>query len=190
MLAPNRPCFRGRGIGGDVDQDIILRDGTVADAAALSALVTPLARHLLDADTGATAHAFLASLAPASFAERLASKAFAHYLVEDGSGLCGMIAIREDSHIHHLFVSRGTRRRGIARQLWDHALRVHGRREYTVNSSEVAVPVYERFGFVAKAAPQTVKGVRFVLMERPRLVKPVIHKQYLNAALSDSRSGQ
>ncbi len=167
--------------GEHVDQDITLRDATVADADALSTLVTPLARHLLDADTGASASAFLASLTPSSFAERLASRDFAHYVVVDANGLCGMIAMREDSHIHHLFVSRGTRRRGIARLLWEHALRIHGRREYTVNSSEIAVPVYERFGFVAKAAPQTVKGVRFVLMERPRLVKPVIQKQYLNA---------
>ena len=166
-----------------MDQDITLRDTNVADADALSALVTPLARHLLDADSGASAHAFLASLTPTSFAERLADKGFAHYLAEDADALAGMIAIRGDSHIHHLFVSRSTRRRGIARLLWEHALRVHGRREYTVNSSEIAVPVYERFGFISKAAPQTVKGVRFVLMERPRLVPRVVQKQYLNDVL-------
>ena len=166
-----------------MDQDILLRDANSADAAALSALVTPLARHLLDADTGASAHAFLASLTPASFAERLADADFAHYVIEEGGLLAGMIAMRGGSHIHHLFVSRGTRRRGIARQLWEHALRIHGRREYTVNSSEIAVPVYERFGFVSKAAPQTVKGVRFVLMERPRLVQRVVQKQYLNDVL-------
>ncbi|MGE8279860.1 MAG: GNAT family N-acetyltransferase [Stenotrophomonas sp.] len=172
-----------------MDQDSILRNATAADAAALSALVTPLARHLLDADTGASAHAFLASLTPASFAERLADKEFAHYVVEEAGALTGMIAMRDDSHIHHLFVSRGTRRRGIARLLWEHALRIHGRREYTVNSSEIAVPVYERFGFICKAAPQTVKGVRFVLMERPRLVQRVVQKQYLNDVLTVGGKG-
>ena len=140
-----------------MDQDITVRDANVADAAALSALVTPLARHLLDADSGASAHAFLASLTPASFADRLVDKDFAHYVIEDAGSIIGMVAIRGDSHVHHLFVSRGSRQRGIARLLWEHALRVHGRREYTVNSSEIAVPVYERFGFVSKAAPQTVK---------------------------------
>ncbi|MGH8054092.1 MAG: GNAT family N-acetyltransferase [Stenotrophomonas sp.] len=160
-----------------------LRDATITDAAALSALVTPLARHLLDADTGASAHAFLATLTADSFAQRLGSPQFAHYLVEDNGQLCGMIAMRDGSHIHHLFVSRSTRHQGIARRLWEHALHAHGRCEYTVNSSEVAVPVYEKFGFVAKAAPQTVKGVRFVLMERPRLLRPAVQKQYLNALL-------
>lgn len=164
-----------------MDPNITLRDATAADAAALSALVTPLARHLLDAETGSSAHAFLATLTADAFAQRLTSAEFAHYVVTDGQALCGMIAMRDGSHIHHLFVSRGTRRRGVARLLWEHALRIHGRQPYTVNSSEVAVPVYERFGFIAKAAPQTVKGVRFVLMERPRLVKPVVQKQYLNA---------
>jgi GNAT superfamily N-acetyltransferase len=148
-----------------------LREATLADAAALSALVTPLARHLLDPTTGASAHSFLATLVPDSFAERLGSAQFAHYLIEDDNRLCGMIAMREGSHVHHLFVSRTARRRGIARQLWEHALRIHGRQVYTVNSSEIAVPVYEQFGFLAKAAPQTVKGVRFVPMERPRLVR-------------------
>ncbi len=158
----------GRAMQGEA----MLRDGRADDAEALSALVTPLARHLLDPRTGATAHSFLATLTVDGFAQRLGSAQFAHYLVEDGLHLCGMIAIREESHVHHLFVSRGTRRRGIARQLWEHALRVHGRREYTVNASEIAVPVYEKFGFIAKAAPQTVKGVRFVPMARPRLLRP------------------
>ncbi len=171
------------GHGGRGMQDITLRDGVAGDANALSALVTPLARHLLDADTGGNAHAFQASLTPACFAERLGSPHFAHYLAADDTGLCGMLAMREGSHIHHLFVARNAHRRGIARLLWEHALRIHGRREYTVNSSEIAVPVYERFGFVAKAAPQTVKGVRFVLMERPRLVPRVVQKQYLNGIL-------
>lgn len=167
-----------------MDAALMLRDAAPADAMPLSALVTPLARHLLDTDTGSSAHAFVSTLTPESFRLRLTSTQFAHYVVMDGDTLCGMIAMREGSHIHHLFVSPGTRKRGIARMLWEHALRIHGRQPYTVNSSELAVPVYERFGFVAKAAPQTVKGVRFVLMERPRLVKPVIQKQYLNAVLA------
>lgn len=166
-----------------MDSTSTLRDATAADAGALSALVTPLARHLLDAATGASAHTFLATLTPDSFAQRLASPQFAHYLLERDDQLCGMIAMRDGSHIHHLFVNRSTRHQGIARRLWEHALHVHGRRDYTVNSSEVAVPVYEKFGFAAKAAPQTVKGVRFVLMERPRLVRPVVQKQYLNELL-------
>lgn len=186
-MLPSTPLLPGALRGKYVDQDITLRDANLADAEALSALVTPLARHLLDADSGASAHAFLASLTPASFTDRLVDKEFAHYVIEDAGALVGMIAMRGDSHIHHLFVSRSSRQRGIARRLWEHALRIHGRREYTVNSSEIAVPVYERFGFVSKAAPQTVKGVRFVLMERPRLVPRVVQKQYLNAVLPGPR---
>lgn len=182
-MLPSTPLLPGACKGKDMEQDITLRDANVADAGALSALVTPLARHLLDADSGASAHAFLASLTPASFADRLVDKEFAHYVIEETGALVGMLAMRGDSHIHHLFVSRSARQRGIARRLWEHALRAHGRREYTVNSSEIAVPVYERFGFVSKAAPQTVKGVRFVLMERPRLVPRVVQKQYLNDVL-------
>lgn len=160
-------------VGGRAMQtEMTLRAARPDDASALSALVTPLAWHLLDAETAANAHAFLASLSVESFAERLRAAQFAHYLVEDDNQLCGMIAMRDGNHIHHLFVGRTKRRRGVARLLWEHALRTHGRQTYTVNSSVIAVPVYEKFGFAAKAAPQTVKGVRFVLMERPRLLRP------------------
>lgn len=145
----------------------------MADATAISVLVTPLARYLRDPDTGTQAHAFDATLHPESFAERLADPEFAHYVAEDGSGVIGMIAMRDGTHIHHLFVQRTTHKRGIARALWTQALRQFGRREYTVNSSVIAVPVYEKFGFIAKLPPQTVKGVRFVPMYRPRMVNRV-----------------
>src|SRR5690606_23902321 len=131
--APHRSGQRGR----SMDSNSMLRDATIADADALSALVTPLARHLLDADTGASAHTFLATLTPDSFSQRLASPQFVHYVVEGDGQLCGMIAMRDGSHIHHLFVSRNARHQGIARRLWEHALHANGRRDYTVNSSEV-----------------------------------------------------
>ena len=69
-MLPSTPLLPGALRGKYVDQDITLRDANLADAEALSALVTPLARHLLDADSGASAHAFLASLTPASFTVR------------------------------------------------------------------------------------------------------------------------
>jgi GNAT superfamily N-acetyltransferase len=144
-----------------------VREGHAGDAVALSDLVMPLARHLLDAGPGALsgAHPLLATLTAEGFAQRLLSPQYAHYVVEEDKRLCGMIATRDGHHVHHLFVSDATRRRGIARQLWEHALRRHGDRDYTVNSSEIAVPVYERFGFIASGPAQTVRGVRFVPME-------------------------
>ena len=156
-----------------MSETLVIRAASVADAEAISALVTPLARYLRDPDTGTQAHAFNATLTPESFAERLADTEFTHFVAEDAGSLVGMIAMRDGSHLHHLFVSRTALRRGIARQLWVQALRQFGRREYTVNSSVIAVPVYEKFGFVAKLPPQTVKGVRFVPMVRPRMVNKI-----------------
>ncbi|HBN53789.1 MAG TPA: hypothetical protein DD456_07075 [Stenotrophomonas sp.] len=145
-----------------------VREGHAGDAVALSDLVMPLARHLLDAGPGALsgAHPLLATLTAEGFAQRLLSPQYVHYVVEEDKRLCGMIATRDGYHVHHLFVRDATRRRGIARQLWEHALRRHGNRDYTVNSSEIAVPVYERFGFIASGPAQTARGVRFVPMER------------------------
>lgn len=147
---------------------ITVRDGHAGDAAALCGLVTPLARHLLDAGPGTApgTHPLLATFTAESFAQRLLSPQFAHYVAEQDNRLCGMIALRDGSHVQHLFVRDDTRRRGIARQLWEHALRLHGDRAYTVNSSEIAVPVYTRFGFIGSGPAQTANGVRFVPMQR------------------------
>lgn len=148
--------------------ETMVRAGHPGDAAALANLVTPLTRHLLDDGprTLSGAHPLLATLTAESFAQRLLSTQFAHYVVEEDNRLCGMIAIRDGNHVHHLFVHDDTRRRGIARQLWEHALRLHGNRAYTVNSSEIAVPVYARFGFISSGPARTANGVRFVPMER------------------------
>jgi predicted GNAT family N-acyltransferase len=58
---------------------------------------------------------------------------------------------------------------GIASTLWDIAKEAAasdgntGR--FTVNSSVNAVPIYERFGFVATGAVQVQNGIAFVPME-------------------------
>jgi hypothetical protein len=55
--------------------------------------------------------------------------------------------------------------RGIARALWEHGKSRSGSATFLVNSSLPAVPVYQRFGFVAKDGPQSANGLTFVPME-------------------------
>jgi GNAT superfamily N-acetyltransferase len=66
--------------------------------------------------------------------------------------LCA-IAGRDNSHVHHLFIGEPFQGRGTARALWQlakaEAIRAGNPGRFTVNSSVNAVPVCERFGFVA-----------------------------------------
>lgn len=141
-----------------------LRDATLDDAHAIGRLIAGLAHRVLDAGDASAMQAFLATLTPEATAARIASPAFRHVVAEDGSGLCGVIALRDGSHIHHLFVRADLHGRGIARSLWQHVRTASGRPRFTVRSSLSAEPVYARFGFVREAPPQTTNGLTYVPM--------------------------
>jgi GNAT superfamily N-acetyltransferase len=91
-----------------------------------------------------------------------------HVAVIDGE-LAGFVAVRERSHLYHLFVGRRWQRQGVARRLWDvarnAALAGGNPGIFTVNSSNNAVPVYESFGFVRTAPMQCLRGIQFNPMQ-------------------------
>lgn len=97
-------------------------------------------------------------------AERICGPTYRHYVAESDAGLSGFIALRDESHVYHLFVRTDLHRQGVARALWEYAKSCSSHRRFTVNSSLFAVAVYERFGFVATDIPQTKNGLAFVPM--------------------------
>ncbi|MBY0410514.1 MAG: GNAT family N-acetyltransferase [Burkholderiaceae bacterium] len=145
-----------------------IRQATTLDAVAVSCLVTELAHYFVADPASQQVGPFLAGLKASPYAERIASPNFIHYVAEDVRGPCGIIALRDHSHIHHLFVRKDAHGQGIARALWQHAKALSSSSQFTVNSSLFAVPVYEHFGFVAKDSPQAANGLAFVPMEHAR----------------------
>lgn len=141
-----------------------IRPATASDAEAISHLITGWAHHYL-ADPAPEAAPFLATLTPSATAERITAENFRYYVAQGADGVDGVIAIRNGSHLYHLFVRAEAHGQGIARALWEHAKAQSGHSRFVVNSSLPAIPVYERFGFVIKAAPQTANGLVFVPME-------------------------
>ncbi|GLQ88814.1 GNAT family N-acetyltransferase [Dyella flagellata] len=71
-----------------------------------------------------------------------------------GEVLVGVAAMRDDSHLLHLYVGTRYQGRGIARRLWQRtlndAVRRAGTRRFTLNATRCAVPVYVRLGFHAE----------------------------------------
>ncbi|CAM5333825.1 GNAT family N-acetyltransferase [Rhodanobacter lindaniclasticus] len=69
-------------------------------------------------------------------------------------------------HLHHLFVRSGCHRQGIARALWQQVRTQSDSSTFAgeLVSSTLAVPVYERLGFVATGAAQVAHGLAFVPM--------------------------
>ena len=149
------------------------RAASPADAEAIAGLIASFQSELTDDPSGAGAEEYLASVSVQAEREYLASDRYRYLLAYSDSELAGFIAIRDGSHVFHLFVERAYQRQGIARRLWERALRqlfVSGSdRGFTVNSSLSAVPVYQAFGFVPTGSTQRMHGISFLPMQRPAL---------------------
>lgn len=133
-----------------------LRLARVDDARAIGVLVRRLTRHYILPDQPvAAAPLLLATMTAASIRRRMLA-GFRFHVAEVGDTVVGVIATRDDCHVHHLFVATRHQRKGIARALWRRALADCRRRarpsRITVNASAFAVPAYRRMGFVATGA--------------------------------------
>jgi GNAT superfamily N-acetyltransferase len=86
-----------------------------------------------------------------------------HVAVVDDA-VAGFVAVRERSHLYHMFVARHMHGRGIARALWavarQCAIDGGGDGRFTVNSSNHAVGVYEAMGFIRTGPRLAVKGLQ------------------------------
>ena len=106
------------------------------------------------------------------------ARGFAYHVAELEGRLAGFIAIRERTHVYHLFVDKRFHRRGIARRLWETAraaVLASGPGPhpgcFTVNASNHALPFYAALGF-APTAPMQTGAVRYNPM-RLMLARPL-----------------
>jgi GNAT superfamily N-acetyltransferase len=150
---------------------IEFRAGSPADAEAIAGLIARFQSELTDNPSGAGAEEFLASVSLQAEREYLASERYRYLLAYSDSQLVGFIAIRDGSHVFHLFVEPSHQRQGIARRLWERAREelcaLSSDGGFTVNSSLSAVPVYEAFGFASVGSIQREHGISFLPMRRP-----------------------
>lgn len=134
-------------------------------APAMAALLRSLAlEFIVHESTPLGAATFLAENDENGIRSYLA-RGYVCHVALDGDRLAGFIAIRDNSHLFHLFVGTAWQRQGLARRLW-HAARAAaiargGDGNFTVNASNYAVPAYERLGFVRVAPTQCVRGLSF-----------------------------
>jgi GNAT superfamily N-acetyltransferase len=150
-----------------------IRPLQAGDIPAVSALLRELAHEYIVHESPPEGAAnFLAENSEIGVRGFLARGHVYHVAVVDGV-LAGFVAVRDNSHLFHLFVGKRWHRRGIARRLWDvarkAAIEQGGDGSFTVNSSNYAVPVYEAFGFVRVGPTQCAKGLYYNPMRLPAL---------------------
>jgi GNAT superfamily N-acetyltransferase len=146
---------------------VTLRPGTPDDAEAIADVIASFQQEITIDPSGAGAEHYLASVSAQAVRQYLASTRYAYLVAERDGVLLGFIALRDVTHIFHMFVGRSHQRTGLARRLWAEA-RAHalgsGPVRFTVNSSLDAVPVYRAFGFVPTGEVASVHGISFLPM--------------------------
>ena len=83
-----------------------IRSGSRSDAEAIAQLIASFQSELTDDPSGAGAEAYLASVSGQAEREYLTSPRYRYLLAYAGPQLSGFIAIRDGSHLFHLFVDR------------------------------------------------------------------------------------
>jgi GNAT superfamily N-acetyltransferase len=147
-----------------------IRAGSPSDAEAVAGLIASFQSELTDDPSGAGGESFLASVSLQAERDYLASERYRYLLAYSDSQFAGFVAIRDGSHLFHLFVERSQQGQGVARRLWERALQelcapgTDG--GFTVNSSLSAVAVYKAFGFVPAGPIQREHGISCLPMRR------------------------
>jgi GNAT superfamily N-acetyltransferase len=146
---------------------ITVRPASLDDAERITAFVLEISENSFMQEFSAEGQAnFRAQHSLEKTLERFRS-GFRYRLSECDGELVALIGIRDNTHLHHLFVAPKFQRLGLGRRLWEmekaESLRT-GASSFTVNASLNAIAVYERFGFVIAAPVQDMGGVRFVPM--------------------------
>lgn len=140
--------------------------GSIADAQEISALILELSAPFYVALDREGAEPFLASISVSAVRGYMQASNFSYLIARCPLGtLAGLIAMRDQTHLFHLFVAEPFQRKGLGRRLWEQAkARVNAQNAasgFTVNASLNAVPVYESFGFEKQGRIRVAHGVTF-----------------------------
>lgn len=146
-----------------------IRTTTITDAKKISEIIRSLSQPFFAFPDGRGAEGFLDSISERAVAGYIGRDNFAYYVGEEQGEIIGAIALRDNKHLYHLFVSASCQRRQVGRQLWEHArtkaMRSGNPDEFTVNSSINAVPVYKAFGFEPVSEMKQANGISFLPMK-------------------------
>lgn len=108
---------------------------------------------------------FISFISYETMNNRINDEAYIILCCEENGALYGVISILDYEKIDQLFVSPKYVGRGVARRLWDHARSVCESKQecktFWVRSSSLAVPVYQKFGFIVSGGIQTNNGISY-----------------------------
>ena len=150
---------------------ITFRPAHASDAPVLSGLIGSFLSEFTVNPDGSGAEPFLASVSADAEAGYIADSRYHYVVAEQDGALAGFAATRDQSHLFALFVARACQGLGLGRLLWQRvasaAMAMRDFELFTLNATQRALPVYQRFGFEAVASPVQAHGICFVPMQAP-----------------------
>lgn len=141
-----------------------IRRAEPADSEAISILINSVAHFFTINENGVGAEAFLQTITTQAIHGYITAPTFGYFVAVQENQIIGVIALREAKHLFHLFVSPSYQRKGVAAQLWQFARQSSNATSISVNSTPIAVPVYERFGFQITGPRVEKIGIAYVPM--------------------------
>jgi N-acetylglutamate synthase-like GNAT family acetyltransferase len=96
-----------------------IRVATIDDAPLISALVCDLAKEFIAHEFSQEAASLLLGSMDESSIKRHMESSYRYHVAEENSEVAGVVAVRDNSHLYHLFVSKRFQGQGLARRLWE-----------------------------------------------------------------------
>jgi ribosomal protein S18 acetylase RimI-like enzyme len=132
---------------------------------AVAALLESLAHEHIIREFAPDARELFLAKNNADSIRELVRKGFRYHVAVVNDRIVAFVGTRDNSHLYHLFVANEFQRQGLGRRLWDMAraecIAAGHRGPFTVNSSNNAVAVYEKFGFARSGPAKDMGGVLY-----------------------------
>jgi len=172
LSLPPNPSIKRTASGSRLSQTLggmKIERAAVTDAPRISALIRELSKPFLVSPSGEGAEPFFAAISEAAIHGYVSAGNFEYYVAEAQGQLAGVVALRDSSHLFHLFVAEPFQGQWLGSKLWQvvkaRAIQSGNPGKFTVNSSLNALPVYEKFGFIASGPVVQTHGVVFQPMQ-------------------------
>ena len=142
-----------------------IRQATTNDVTAMALVIDISARKFIIGEFSNAGKTHFLQANNAAKLREFIDMGFEYFVAEQGEEIIGLIGMRENSHLYHLFVAESCQGQGIARALWQtamhHCLALGNPGRFTVNASNNAVGVYLSLGFHRTAEMQQSNGVLY-----------------------------
>ena len=148
---------------------MIIRKAKHNDIDGISQLITPLViKYISPTCSKEGGQLILNSMAPNCISNYF-DAGYEYHVAELNGELIGVVGMKDNAHLYHLFVVDSQQGKGLSRKLWelarDECLANGNQGKFTVNSALNAADVYLKFGFVPVSGVREEFGVKDMPME-------------------------